>query len=541
MGSTTSTAIAVGALLVLAGCTPTPDPPATVSPEVHAPEAPLTVIDETDAAAAAIAVSSTLFASSPVAIVSPATADEVAIGSEVAVELGVPLLVAPGGDEGGGSGTGTGDASAPATAPESAPASADASESAAPADGADPLVAELDRLGVSQVVAIEADPSPATEGDAYGDRDIVRVGGSDAASDAADAIDDANAGLDLAHEPSTAVVLATDPDAASTATARAAGATVEMLPADDPNPQRSAGAIEALHAADGGPAIAIGPEFAASEALDWQVRTARTGEQLPGGGQVLFPDRLLIALYGKPDSPTLGVLGEQPLPATVERAAKTAATYDDLTDRTVMPALEIITTLASGAPTPDGDFSSEPDAEDLVPWIEAAGAAGQYVILDLQPGRDSFPAQLEEYRSLLEYPWVGLALDPEWRLDANQRHLVDIGQVEASEVNEVVDELAAICDEHDLPPKLLVLHQFRGDMILHRDRIEVDRPEVSVLFHVDGNGTQPAKQATWNALRAGAPDAAWGWKNFIDEDGPMLTPEQTMSEVSPQPDLVSYQ
>ncbi|MCP2370538.1 voltage-gated potassium channel Kch [Agromyces terreus] len=473
------------------------------------PERPLTVIDEADAAAAAIATSAAMFDASPVAVVAPDAEAELAAGSKVATELGVPLLLEP---------SSAGDA-------------AD--------DAADALADELDRLGVTRVVAIGPDDHTGSASDdaGYGERDVVRVAGDDAPADAVDALPD----FDAATTPAAAVVLVTDDDSAPAATARAARAIVEALPADDPNPQHSPDAIEALHAADGAPALAIGPEFAASDALDWQVRTARTGAQLPGGGQVLFPDRMLVAAYGRPDSPSLGILGEQPLDATITRAAALAATYDDLTDRTVLPALEIITTVASGAPTPDGDYSGESEPEDLVPWIEAAGAAGQYVVLDLQPGHDTFPQQLDEYRSLLAYPWVGLALDPEWRLDPGQRHLVDIGQVEASEVNEVIDRLAAICDEHDLPPKLLVLHQFRNDMILHREQIDVGRPEVDVLFHVDGNGTQPAKQATWNTLREGAPPAAWGWKNFIDEDAPMLTPEQTMREVSPAPDLVSYQ
>ncbi|MGI9823679.1 hypothetical protein [Agromyces sp. Marseille-Q5079] len=511
----TSTTIAVGALLLLAGCTPAPDASASVAVEVRAPEAPLTVIDDTDAAAAAIAASEALFAASPAVVVSPEGAAEIAVATEVAVELGVPLLVAA-----------------------TAGATAGPSESATAGDP-DALLAELDRLDATQVVTIETDTdeSATTDGDRFGDRDVVPVGGSDAASDAAAALRD----LDLAHEPSAAVVLATDETAAAVATARAAGATVLSLPPADPNPQRSSEAIRALHEADGAPAVAIGAEFAAAASLDWQVRTARTGVELPGGGQVLFPDHLLVAEYGKPGSPTLGILGEQPLEQAVERAAGLAAEYDDLTDRTVMPALEIITTLASGSPTPDGDYSSEPEPADLLPWITAAGEAGQYVVLDLQPGRDTFVQQLEEYRSLLEYPWVGLALDPEWRLDANQHHLADIGQVDASEVNQVIDELAAICDELDLPPKLLVLHQFREDMILHRDRIELDRPEVDVLFHIDGSGTQPQKQVTWRALHDPALDAAWGWKNFIDEDAPMLTPEHTMTDVDPVPDLVSYQ
>ena len=33
----------------------------------------------------------------------------------------------------------------------------------------------------------------------------------------------------------------------------------------------------------------------------------------------------------------------------------------------------------------------------------------------------------------------------------------------------------------------------------------------------------------------------WGWKNFYDEDSPMLTPDQTIAQVLPTPQLVSYQ
>jgi hypothetical protein len=33
----------------------------------------------------------------------------------------------------------------------------------------------------------------------------------------------------------------------------------------------------------------------------------------------------------------------------------------------------------------------------------------------------------------------------------------------------------------------------------------------------------------------------WGWKNFYDEDAPMLTPAQTADQVDPFPQLISYQ
>jgi hypothetical protein len=62
------------------------------------------------------------------------------------------------------------------------------------------------------------------------------------------------------------------------------------------------------------------------------------------------------------------------------------------------------------------------------------------------------------------------------------------------------------------------------------------------MVHADGQGAQGDKQATWRVLHQNAPEAVfWGWKNFYDEDAPMLTPEQTVAQVDPVPALVSYQ
>jgi hypothetical protein len=248
-----------------------------------------------------------------------------------------------------------------------------------------------------------------------------------------------------------------------------------------------------------------------------------------------------VALYGNPGSAALGVLGEQPVDAAVARAREHAAAYDALVGTTVVPAFEIIATVASASAGPDGNYSAESDPEALRPWVEAAGEAGLYVILDLQPGRTDFVTQAEQYRSLLELPHVGLALDPEWRLGPGEVHLTQIGSVSIDEVNRVVTWLADLTRAGDLPQKLLLLHQFRVDMIPDRDRLDTSRDELALMVHADGQGGQGDKQATWQALRQTEPDeVAWGWKNFYDEDRPMLTPEETVA-VEPRPNLISYQ
>jgi hypothetical protein len=251
---------------------------------------------------------------------------------------------------------------------------------------------------------------------------------------------------------------------------------------------------------------------------------------------------MMVALYGFPGSGALGVLGEQPVDAAIQRARDTAAPYDPLVEAPVVPAFEVIVTVASEFAGPDGNYSTESPVETVRPWVEAAGAAGLYVILDLQPGRTDFVTQAELYRPLLELPHVGLALDPEWRLAPGEVHLTQIGSVGVEEVNRVVTWLADLTRGKALPQKLLVLHQFRLDMLPGREFLDMSRDELAIMIHADGQGPQSSKQQTWSTLRQGAPEGlAWGWKNFYDEDAPVLTPEQTIQQVVPTPELVSYQ
>jgi hypothetical protein len=246
-------------------------------------------------------------------------------------------------------------------------------------------------------------------------------------------------------------------------------------------------------------------------------------------------------LYGHPGSASLGVLGEQPVEEAVERAKKTAAQYESLSDRPVVPTFEIIATIASGAAGKDGDYSAEASVEHLRPWVDVAREAGVYVLLDLQPGTTDFLTQAKRYSELLEQPHVGLALDPEWRLKPGQRHMRQIGSVDVAEVNATAAWLADLAREKNLPQKLFVVHQFRLSMISGREKLETGHDELAVMIHAAGNGTPGEKLATWRAVHADAPaGVSWGWKNFYDEDRPTFTPKQTY-EVDPVPDLVTYQ
>ena len=189
----------------------------------------------------------------------------------------------------------------------------------------------------------------------------------------------------------------------------------------------------------------------------------------------------------------------------------------------------------------NGAYSNAWSPSTFEPLIEAAQEAGQYVVLDFQPGRNHFLDQIRMYEDLLAYPHVGIALDPEWRLTEDQVHLEQIGHVQAQEVNEVTEYLAGFVREHDLPQKMLIVHQFQRQMVRDRDQLDTSRPEVAVVIHADGQGPVASKFDTWDRLQRDAPEGvAWGWKNFIDEDDPMMSPEETY-DVEPRPEFVSYQ
>ena len=275
----------------------------------------------------------------------------------------------------------------------------------------------------------------------------------------------------------------------------------------------------------------------------WQLEVIRRGDELPGGGLLMFePDRprRLVAIYGHPTTSQLGVLGEQDPHEGVERLRSISEGYDaDGAD--VVGVFEIIATVASAQAGRDGDYSNESDPEVIRPWIETAAANDMYVVLDLQPGRSDFLSQARLYEEFLRLPHVGLALDPEWRLKPGQVHLRQIGTVDAAEINQVAQWLADLVREEALPQKLLLLHQFRFSMITNRELIETP-PELAVMIHMDGQGPLNTKYTTWDAL-TGLPDADryyWGWKNFYDEDNPTATASEVLA-LAPSPLFVSYQ
>jgi hypothetical protein len=327
---------------------------------------------------------------------------------------------------------------------------------------------------------------------------------------------------------------------AGAASALAAGARVIALSVDDP--RDGACSVEALTAQHPDKVLAVGHDFGPPSLVADRVATASTGLQIPGGGAMFFPGRRLVALYGHMMAPELGVLGAQDLPASIARAKQVAGQYNSLSDVPVVPTFEIITTTAVGNPTSDGTYSAKTPMDQLVSWVQQAGAAGMYVVLDLQPGLQNALTQAKMYEPLLKLPWVGLAVDPEWKLQPGQHPLGQIGSIEASELNSVSAWLSDLTAANHLPQKLFVIHQFRKSMILDESSLVTTHDNLAMLVHMDGQGMPYDKDATWKVVKDNLPPGVhWlGWKDFYVKDHPILSPTETMTKV-PTPVMISYQ
>jgi hypothetical protein len=259
---------------------------------------------------------------------------------------------------------------------------------------------------------------------------------------------------------------------------------------------------------------------------------------LPGGGRRIFPDRRVVAFYGNPQDRQLGALGIGTPREAVARLVRQARGYGRRT-RPVLPALELISTVAAASPGAGADYAIHAPAKVIDRYHRAARRAHALLLLDIQPGLNDFPSELRRLTRWLRQPDVGLALDPEWRVTPGQVPGKVIGSVGADEVNATSAALARIVAEHDLPQKLFVIHQFTPDMVRDAPRV-ARRPGLATVFNIDGFGDRANKVGKYRALTAATPGFRHGFKLFYSEDTGMLSPRSVMA-LHPRPDLIVYE
>jgi hypothetical protein len=269
-------------------------------------------------------------------------------------------------------------------------------------------------------------------------------------------------------------------------------------------------------------------------------KTPPAPPQLPRGGRVIFPGNRVVAYYGAPQDAKLGELGIGTPAQAAAKLERQARRYRR-GPRPVLPAFELIATVASGAPGPASRYSDRQPGHVIDRYLAAARRAKALLILDIQPGHVDWMTDVQALRPYLEQPDVSLALDPEWKVPAGQIPGKVIGSTDATEVNSVAAYLAAIVRERNLPQKLLVVHQFTDNMIRNKPLL-VQPPGVALTLNVDGFGDQPNKVAKYVGFThvPGTRRFHSGFKLFFHEDTGLMSPGQVL-RLRPQPELIVYE
>jgi hypothetical protein len=262
--------------------------------------------------------------------------------------------------------------------------------------------------------------------------------------------------------------------------------------------------------------------------------------QLPGGGTQVFPGHRLVGFSGAPGSPALGPMTGD-LAAATERLRQQSAGYG--TDPPLLPVVELIATVVQSTPGPNGNYSVAADDATVQRYLDAARAAGGILLLGIQPGSGDFLPAVHYYERWLKEPDVGVALDPEWAIEAGQVPGTVFGSTTGAELDSVSAYLDGLVTANHLPQKVMLYHQLHAQIVTGQEAL-VDRPGIAVVKSVDGIGSAADKVGTYQRVMAGTPPFVHpGFKLFYEEDtrsGPLMTPQEVLALV-PQPQYVLYE
>jgi hypothetical protein len=266
---------------------------------------------------------------------------------------------------------------------------------------------------------------------------------------------------------------------------------------------------------------------------------AAPGEELPGGGTKVFDDRRVVAFYGAPQSRQLGILGIGSPRKAGRRLERMARRYERAGDRQVLPAMELIAVIALANPGPGGKYRARQSPSVIRRYLRAARRVDALLLLDIQPGRSTFADEVKALEPFLRQQRVGIAIDPEWNMGPGGVPGERIGHVGAREVNRVSLLMNQIARKHDLPQKVLVVHQFTESIVRHDSRIK-PRGNVAVTMNADGFGSPGIKERVYEQLAPQGSRLHPGFKLFFQEDTNLMSPKQVL-RLNPAPELVIYE
>jgi hypothetical protein len=260
-----------------------------------------------------------------------------------------------------------------------------------------------------------------------------------------------------------------------------------------------------------------------------------------------LPNNRVVAYYGIPGAEPSGPAFELTT-AMLARLKQTGNAYAAL-DPThpVQLGIDLVANVADGFPGPSGTYDHNVDNATIQQYIDFCQQNNLLLFFDLEFGRAPIQATVKSFLPYLErYPFAELALDPEWAFPPYNPGIpgVNVGSLSATDINAIIGQMAAIPMQYHVPRKVLVIHEFRPEVLIHKEQIKAD-PLVSIVLHVDSVGDFPGasaekiqQYAEWVKQQ---PIQYGGFKLFYNLETPyhLMTPKEVMA-LDPPPLVITY-
>jgi hypothetical protein len=248
--------------------------------------------------------------------------------------------------------------------------------------------------------------------------------------------------------------------------------------------------------------------------------------------QEVKKSEILIGYYGRPNTSSLGILGENNISNLVSKMKNKKAYFIKELDNklNVELAFHIIYSLATKDAGRRNDYLLNMSNNTVMKYINKAKEENFSVILDVQLAVKSPKQALQPLLKYLKYNNVHLAIDPEFKIPSHRRYAPGkfIGHIKAKELNEAQELINSYLLKNNIQEKKkLIVHMFHQKMLRNKQDVK-DYNNIELVYNIDGHGRRDIKIKTYNHLYAKTQTqkALGGFKVFRKADNKVMTPKQ---------------
>ncbi len=283
----------------------------------------------------------------------------------------------------------------------------------------------------------------------------------------------------------------------------------------------------------------------------------------PSVGAVL-PTHRVVAFYAVPYAEPTGPAYE-PTDAMLAALTRQGDAYGQLDPaHPVQLGIDLVVSVPDAYPGPQGTYSHHVDAGTIQTYIDFCSKNNLILFLDLDFGQAPIMSEVNFFLPYLEkYTFVNMAIDPEWMFPRrNGIPGINLSNVRASDLNPIIEAVAAIPMKYHVPRKILIIHQYRpdgdglqdpydpGQAEIADKRNLIFDPRVDVVIHIDSVGgyvgdihDKTLQYSEWVQQDMKKYDnfLYGGFKLFYQHESKvrLMTPEEVLA-LNPPPMVVTY-